>query len=180
MSASNAETAVPAAAAASGGAKAWLPLVANLLVMPCVAYVLAVYVILPKLESRMGENSVKGGSGHSASSHGSAGRHEPAKEKFSVSLADKLVVNVSGSLGTRFLVARVTLVGSSAELKDLVEKHDAQLRDAASGILANKSLADLERPGARNIIKTELMTAIVPILGEGAVDEIFFSDFAVQ
>ncbi len=176
MSASNADSAVPAAAPASGGgAKAWLPLVANLLVMPCVAYVLAVYVILPKLEARMGQESTKGAANHGTSTH-----HEAPKEKFSFSLADKLVVNVSGSLGTRFLVARVTLVGASPELKDLIEKHDAQLRDAASGILANKSLADLERPGARNIIKTELMTAFVPILGEGAVDEIYFSDFAVQ
>ena len=170
--------AAQAAAPSSGGAKVWLPLIANLVVMPCVAYVLAVYVILPKLEARVGQS--EGGGGKSATAHPSSGHHESQKEKITVSLAEKLVVNVSGSLGTRYLVARVTLVGSNSELKDLVEKHDAQLRDAASNVLANKSLADLERPGARNIIKTELMTAFVPILGEGAVDEIYFSDFAVQ
>lgn len=162
----------------SGGAKVWLPLIANLVVMPCVAYVLAVYVILPKLEARMGQQ--EGGGGKPAAAHQASAHHESAKDKITVSLAEKLVVNVSGSLGTRYLVARVTLVGSNAELKKLVEDHDAQLRDAASNILANKSLADLERPGARNIIKTELMTAFIPILGEGAVDEIYFSDFAVQ
>ncbi len=179
MSAPTPETAAaPAAAPASGGAKVWLPLVANLVIMPCVAYVLAVYVILPKLEARMGQEG--GGTAKPAAGHHASGKHAPAKEKISVSLTDKLVVNVSGSLGTRYLVARVTLVGSSDELKELVEKHDAQLRDAASNVLANKSLADLERPGARNIIKTELMTAFTPILGEGAVDEIYFSDFAVQ
>lgn len=170
--------AAPAGASSSGGAKVWLPLIANLVVMPCVAYVLAVYVILPKLEARMGQQ--EGGTGKAAAAHHASGHHEAPKEKNTVSLAEKLVVNVSGSLGTRYLVARVTLVGSNAELKELVEKHDAQLRDAASNILANKSLADLERPGARNIIKTELMTVFIPILGEGAVDEIYFSDFAVQ
>ena len=37
MSAPTPETAAaPAAAPASGGAKAWLPLVANLVIMPCV------------------------------------------------------------------------------------------------------------------------------------------------
>ncbi len=170
--------AAQAGAPSSGGAKVWLPLIANLVVMPCVAYVLAVYVILPKLEARMGQQ--EGGAGKSAATHHASGHHEVVKEKISVNLSEKLVVNVSGSLGTRYLVARLTLVGSNPELKELAEKHDAQLRDAASNILANKSLADLERPGARNIIKTELLTSFIPILGEGAVDEIYFSDFAVQ
>ena len=61
-----------------------------------------------------------------------------------------------------------------------MEKSDAQLRDVASSVLATKTIADLDRPGSRNLIRTELISAFNGVLGEGRVKEIYFTDFAIQ
>ena len=95
-------------------------------------------------------------------------------------LSAKVLVNVSGTAGTRYLLAQLTLVGTHAELKDSVEKSDAQLRDVASSVLSAKTIADLDKPGSRNLIRTELISAFNGVLGEGRVKEIYFTDFAIQ
>ena len=46
--------AAAAPAAASGGAKAWLPLIAMILLMPVLAFVMTDFVILPKLQKGLG------------------------------------------------------------------------------------------------------------------------------
>ena len=95
-------------------------------------------------------------------------------------LSAKVLVNVSGTAGTRYLLAALTLVGTQAELKESVEKSDAQLRDVASSVLATKTIADLDKPGSRNLIRTELISAFNGVLGDGRVKEIYFTEFAIQ
>ena len=184
-----------AAPAAGGGMKAMLPLILNVVLMPVMAYVMTVFVLLPKINSGNVAAHAKTENGDAEASSGGAG--EPAKEehgssggggkhgggaggKTAVPLSAKVRVNVSGTAGTRYLLAQLTLVGTSAELKDSVEKSDAQLRDVASSVLATKTIADLDKPGSRNLIRTELISAFNGVLGEGRVKEIYFTDFAIQ
>ena len=58
--------------------------------------------------------------------------------------------------------------------------NDAQLRDMAMGALANKTLADLEKPGARNLIRTELINGFNNVLGDNSVQEIYITEFGIQ
>jgi flagellar FliL protein len=188
-----AEGAAAPAPASGGGFKAWLPLLANLILMPAIAYGVAVFVLLPKLNS--------GGASAPAEEHAAApakegGEHgaKPAAEKkegkgagaaatdgkVSVPLGSKVMVNVSGTMGTRYLLVSITLVGESPTLKEEVEKHDAQLRDAAASALASKTIIDLEKPGARNMIRTELVAAFNNVLGGNEVSEIYLPEFAIQ
>ncbi|KAB2647239.1 MAG: flagellar basal body-associated FliL family protein [Verrucomicrobia bacterium] len=184
-----ADAAVPAA---GGGMKAMLPLILNIVLMPVIAYVMTVFVLLPKINSAGVAAHAKTEGGDAAAESG--GHGEPAKEekggggkhgggaggKTSVPLSAKVLVNVSGTAGTRYLLAQLTLVGTHAELKDSVEKSDAQLRDVASSVLSAKTIADLDKPGSRNLIRTELISAFNGVLGEGRVKEIYFTDFAIQ
>lgn len=175
--------------------KAMLPLILNVVLMPVMAYVMTVFVLLPKINSggiTAHAKAEAGEAGHGEAS--SDGHGEPAKDeaggggkhggatggKISVPLSTKVLVNVSGTAGTRYLLAQLTLVGTHAELKDSVEKSDAQLRDVASSVLATKTIADLDKPGSRNLIRTELISAFNGVLGEGRVKEIYFTDFAIQ
>lgn len=196
MSDKKAEAPKPAdgAAPSGGGIKSMLPLILNVVLMPVMAYVMTVFVLLPKINSA----NVTAAARTEAGEHGeaSAGGHgEPAKEeggssggkhggggggKNTVPLSAKVLVNVSGTAGTRFLLASLTLVGPSAELKDAVEKSDAQLRDVAASVLATKTITDLDKPGSRNLIRTELISAFNGVLGEGRVKEIYFTEFAIQ
>jgi flagellar FliL protein len=197
MSDKKAEAPKPAdGAPASGGMKAILPLILNVVLMPVMAYVMTVFVLLPKINSGGVAAHAKAADGDSAGGEsGSGGHGDPAKEehgssgkhggggaggKISVPLSAKVLVNVSGTAGTRYLLAQLTLVGTHGELKDSVEKSDAQLRDVASSVLATKTIADLDKPGSRNLIRTELISAFNGVLGEGRVKEIYFTDFAIQ
>ena len=74
----------------------------------------------------------------------------------------------------------LAVAGSDADFKAKLAAHDSQLRDFACGVLATKTIADLEKPGARNTIRTELMSGFNNILGSSQVQEIYLTEFAIQ
>lgn len=128
-----------------------------------------------------GHGEAKADKGHGEAKSDKGHGAKPAKgSKILAPLSAKIIVNVAGTMGTRYMVANITLVGTRGDLKDLVEKNDAQLRDVASSALASRSIVDLEKPGARNLIRAELVSVFNAILGEGVVQEIYLTEFAVQ
>lgn len=186
------------AAAGGGGAKSFLPLILNIVLMPVMAYVMTTFVLMPKLKGPAahgdapaeapahGGGSSGGGSAHGGgggagggSAHGAKGG-KGGKQKNTAPLGGKVLVNVSGTGGTRYLLGNFTLVSAHPDLKALVEGNDPQLRDVASGILANKTIQDLEKPGARTMIRTELISAFNNIFGSPLVEDIYFTEFAIQ
>ena len=180
---------------------AWMPVIANLLLMPALAYVTMVYLVVPKLQKPPAseEGAEEGGSAEhgtpAAAEHGKAtpkeskeygkpAAHGEAKgaakgAKISVPLSKSILVNVMGSMGTRYIMGNFTLVGTGGDFEGKVKDTDAQLRDAAAGVMSSKTLQDLEKPGARNLVRTELITVFNSILG-GKVQDIFMTEFAVQ
>ncbi|MDB6039082.1 MAG: flagellar basal body-associated protein FliL [Verrucomicrobiales bacterium] len=168
------------AAAAAGGIKQWIPLLLNVVMMPILAYVLTVFVIVPRL--RGGDSEASQAKATSADKSGAATNAKDGSGKLKVMapLSGKVLVNIAGTMGTRYLLANVTLVGSKPDFKAEVEKNDAQLRDAAAGALSTKSIADLEKPGARNLIRTELINIFNGALGEGTVTDIYLTELAIQ
>ncbi len=93
---------------------------------------------------------------------------------------NKMLVNVAGTMGARYLLVSVSVVGSDKDFKEKMESRDAQLRDMACGALATKTLADIEKPGARNLIRSELIAGFNNILGDSEVQDIYFTEFAIQ
>ncbi len=92
----------------------------------------------------------------------------------------KVLVNVSGSGGARYLIANYTLVGSASDFKAKLEENKDQLLDVAIGVMGTKSITDLEKPGARNLLRNELMSAWNSALGTALVKEIYITEFAIQ
>jgi flagellar FliL protein len=190
-SSANAETGEATAGTAptsSGGLKGWLPLIVTILAMPALAFATTQYIILPKIHSALGAPANTGApGGEDPGAHGGGGdaSHAPAsgghggKGKATASL-NKMIVNVAGTLGTRYLVASVTLVGSGADFKNRIDDHRDQLLDVATGTLSNKTIADLEKPGARNEVRAELMSVFNNVLGANAVREIYITELAIQ
>lgn len=159
----------------------WLPWAIALLVMPALAYGFSMFVLLPRLQKSLGVTPVA--AAEASSGHGekaSGGGHGGADgEKQTVAMT-KLLVNVSGTMGARYLLTSVTLVGSSTDFRAKIEANDAQLRDMACGLLAAKTIVDLEKPGARNLIRSELLTGFNHSLGAPLVKEIYITEFAIQ
>jgi len=161
-------------AASSGGFKAWLPLIVTWLLTPVLAYVVAIYVLLPRLQKGLGVPVQAREAG--ATKSGKAGP-EVKRESY---IVNKLLVNVAGTLGARYLLVSISVVSSDPDFKAKMEAHDPQLRDMACGALATKTLADLEKPGARNLIRSELIAGFNNILGGAVVQEIYLTEFAIQ
>ena len=92
----------------------------------------------------------------------------------------KVLVNVFGTGGARYLIVSMTLVGNTPEFKTKVEENKDQLLDAAASTLASKSITDLERLGVRNQIRAELVSVFNTVLKATPVQEIYLTEFAVQ
>ena len=169
------------AAASTGGGKSLMPLILNIVLMPVIAYALTTFVLIPKIQGGKAAPEQADSHGGGGDSHGapSSGSHS-SKSKILVPLGGKVLVNVAGTAGTRYLIANITLVGKKSDFKPKVEEHDPELRDAAASILSGKTINDLEKPGMRNVIRAELISAFNDVLGKDSVSEIFLTEFAIQ
>jgi flagellar FliL protein len=173
--ASDSAPAASAPAAPSGGFKAWLPLIVMALLMPALAYAMTAFVLVPKIQKGLGVSAAA----TTADSDGKPKKEAAAAKTESVPM-NKLLVNVAGTMGARYLLVSLSVVGSGSDFKAQMDSHDAQLRDMAQSALSTKTLADLEKPGARNMIRNELLSGFNNILGDGTVQEIYFPEFAIQ
>lgn len=175
--------AAAAAAPARGAWQAWLPLGLALVLMPLLAYGVTSFVLIPKLHKALTAAGLAPADG-ARETHTEAAASEntnaaPAGQRQNVTL-NKLLVNVAGTMGSRYLLTSLTLTGKSADLSAKVTQNEPQLRDMACGLLSAKTIVDLEKPGARNIIRGELLAGFNSILGGGAVQEIYFTEFSIQ
>ena len=104
---SGAETAAAEAAPAapSSGIKAWLPLILAVVLMPALAFGMTKFVIVPELQKSLGIKSPAEGGANGKSKSGADAK------KISVPF-NKLLVNVAGTMGARYLLVSVTLVAA--------------------------------------------------------------------
>jgi flagellar FliL protein len=171
------------AAPAGGGIKAWLPLIAAIVVMPVLAFGMTRFILLPKLTAAVSPAKTEAAASTEPAAEGSApkegGKPVSGKAKITVPL-NKLLVNVAGTMGTRYLMTSVTLVGNTPDFKSKIEENTDQLKDLANSTLRSKTISDLEKPGAANIIRSELMTVFNNALGGPVVQEIYITELAIQ
>jgi flagellar FliL protein len=170
--AASAETPAPAPKT-SGGFMAWLPLIITILLMPALAYATTVFVLLPRIQTGLGMTAP------AAETAAKPKASAPGAKKFTVAI-NKLLVSVAGTMGSRYLLVSMSLVSTDPAFQQKMTENDAALRDAASSVLAAKTLADLEKTDERNLIRTELLSGFNNILGRDAVQEIYLTEFAIQ
>ncbi|MCF7668811.1 MAG: flagellar basal body-associated FliL family protein [Verrucomicrobia bacterium] len=164
-----------------GGFKSWLPLITALVVMPLASYFTITLVLAPRLESSPSQAREQKAGNQNVAGHEESSENASAgiKSKRQVKI-DDVLVNVAGSMGTRYLMTSFTIVGYIPDFKTRVEENKAQLLDVALGALGTKTIADLEKPGARNLIRSELISLFNGVLGADTVSELYFTEFAIQ
>lgn len=156
----------------SRGRSAWLPLVAIIVLMPAISYAMMEYWMFPRLDVRLA--AVVSG-------------EDPRNRKADTSdglmhshTFDDIIVNVSGTLGTRYLKTSFTIHSQEADVTEIVQSRHSRILDAALGTLSTLRLQDLEQPGARNFVRNELIDSINSSIGRPIVQELYFLDFVVQ
>lgn len=190
----------PAPAAGAGGPAApskmaaLLPVILVVVLAPVVSWAVAQFVILPSFEKKLNAAMATAGEGahgdaaHAAApaEHGKAaeGGHggkkgEAAGPSNSYEFTN-IVVNLAGTMGTRYLKTTFLVTGKDPNLREAFNRDKAKMVDVTLNVLSSLSLADLEEAGAKNIIREKLVAAYNQALGKKIAEQIYFSDFVVQ
>lgn len=160
----------------------WGPVLVMVILMPAITYGMMQFLILPKIRGAVGEQQL-----HDAAAHGKGetkGKGEHGKEgetggHFTYDF-DNVVVNLSGAMGTRYLKTSFTTYSENADLKKVIEENKKQLLDVAITVLGSRTLADLEQPGAKNVVRSDLMANFNQAIKSDLINQIYFSEFVVQ
>jgi flagellar FliL protein len=111
----------------------------------------------------------------------SGGEHGEKKAGAVVHMMENLVLNPSGSNGTRFLMAAVAAEVKDEKVKEEMTGRDAELRDAALRILGVRTVEQLADMALREGLKKELVDSLnARLASKSAVKRIYFPQFVIQ
>lgn len=195
-----------AAAAAPAGGKpnskmaALAPVLLAVVLAPAMSWATAQFVLLPRLKAELAKAMPVEGPGavpkdadasrvpeptatvapeKSGKEGGHGKKGEAAGDGHSYTF-ENVVVNLAGTMGTRYLKTTFMVTGTDATLRSQFEANRPRLIDVSLNVLSSLTLADLEEPGAKNILREKLRAAYNQALGRKVALQIYFSDFVVQ
>lgn len=189
--------AAPAGPAAPSKIAALIPVILVVVLAPVASWGVAQFVIIPSMEKKLtaaigktagGEEGAHAEAAPAEEAHGAkkeGGGHGEGGGKEASSPPDayeftNLVVNLAGTMGTRYLKVTFLVTGKDKNLRDTFQKEKPKMVDITLNVLSSLSLTDLEEAGAKNIIREKLVNAYNQALGRKVADQIYFSDFVVQ
>jgi len=176
----------PAPAAGKAGLAAWLPMLATVVLAPVATWAAVEFVVLPRFQKKLSAPPAEASASHeeaapSSGGHGGGHGAPAAKEKGGPSYEfTNVVVNLAGTMGTRYLKTSFMVTGPDAGIKGIFESQKPRLTDVTLNVLSSLTLADLEEPGAKNILREKLVSAYNQALGKKVAEQVYFSDFVVQ
>lgn len=173
----------PAPPAARGALSTWLPAIATVLLAPVATWTAVEFVMLPRLQKKIASapaaESAAAGGESSGGQGGKAGK--TGKEKATPSYEfSNVVVNLAGTMGTRYLKTTFLVTGPDAGIKGIFDAEKPRLTDVTLNVLSSLTLADLEEPGAKNVLREKLVAAYNHALGRKVAGQVYFSDFVIQ
>jgi len=170
----------------SSGGNPWIPLAVALLLFPAISYALIEFVFLPKMTHLLeGATAGSASDGHAEEGDGETaeaghGPEEAAGEDLIEYKFENVVANLSGSMQSRYLKVSFTIESDDPAFIEKIEGGKARLTDNTLSLLSSMSLDDLEKPGAKNLIRSDLINAFNNSLKGKVVKQLYFYEFIVQ
>ena len=176
VAAASSAPASPTAGVARGALSAWLPAIATLLLAPVATWATVEFVLVPRLQKKL--TAPPAAAAHAEESSGGHGGHgDKGAPNFEFS---NIVVNLAGTMGTRYLKTSFMVTGPDAGIKAAFDQNKPRLTDVTLNVLSSLTLADLEEPGAKNVLREKLVAAYNQALGRKVAEQVYFSDFVIQ
>ncbi len=197
----SADPAAAAAAKAPSKLGALLPVILVVVLAPAVSWAVAQFVLLPQLKAELIKALPAAGAGAAAADahahaaapapaaaakpekaekeggHGKKGEAAGSGNSYTF---ENVVVNLAGTMGTRYLKTTFMVTGADPTLRAQFEANRPRMIDLSLNVLSSLTLADLEEPAAKNILREKLGAAYNQALGRKVAEQIYFSDFVVQ
>jgi flagellar FliL protein len=174
-----AESAPASAAPAEKAPNAWLPVIAVIILMPAISFAMVQFVLIPRIKASAGPATAAAAGDAKAAGGVKEDPTKSNKPTFSYPF-DDVVVNLSGAMGTKYLKASFSLVSSNPDLQKIITDNKSHLLDVALNVLSSKSMADLEAPGSKNLVRNDLISNFNQALNSEVIEQLYFSEFVVQ
>lgn len=191
--------AAPAQAGGGGSLiKTLIPVLVAVVLAPAASFAVAEFVLLPRLQKKLAVPAPEHGAAPAASAEEDAAE-APAKEEGHGSKEghggkegekggnpnayefNNVVVNLAGTMGTRYLkTSFIVTAREGKSIKGPFEANKAKLTDITLNVLSSLTLADLEEPGSKNVLREKLVAAYNQALGKRLVEQVYFADFVIQ
>lgn len=162
----------------SGGASALLPALLALVGAPAITWAVCQFVLIPQLRKEL-SGPLAPAAEAAPAGHGKAAASDKSKGANSYKF-ENIVVNLAGTMGTRYLKTTFLVTGSDPALVSAFESNRPALVDVTINVLSSLSLSDLEEAGSKNLIRERLVQSYNQSLGRRVAEQVFFSDFVVQ
>ncbi len=108
--------------------------------------------------------------------------HEGGKEaskKVDEFLISELLVNITGTRGSRFIKLSIFFDAPPEVLGEL-EAQRPKIIDMISEIVSTRTMEEITAPTARGELRTQILTTANTLVKRGAIRSIYFTDFMVQ
>lgn len=165
----------PAKAEKKEGGGGMLPALLIIALMPVISFAMFKFVFLPELKKIAPEEGA-------AAQHveiDPLNIHVESGETYRFDFP-LVTVNVRGVSLSRYFRSGFTIESSNPDIEYEATEHLAAMKDLAGTILGGLTLAQHEDVATKNHIRNQLKQGFNKILQSPMVDEIFFSEWAVQ
>lgn len=190
MAADNIQDLPSPAGKANSGGNPLIPILLVIILLPVLTFLMMEYFIIPRLKTVLSqelgnsasrEGATEAGPGGGGAGHGSNGGHgAEGREGADTYKLENVVANLSGSLKSRYVKVSFTLEGHHPAFHEIVQHNEAKLVDTTLGILSTLTLSDLEEPGVKNVLRSDLPNAFESALNGKVIEQLYFSEFVVQ
>jgi flagellar FliL protein len=161
------------------GSNPWPPVIAVIVLMPVISFAMTQYVLIPRIQSSVAAQQQAAAGDQKGEGSAKADPTKDAKPTFAYQF-DDVVVNLSGAMGTKYLKASFSLFSSNPDLQKIITDNKSHLLDVALNVLSSKTMADLEAPGSKNLVRNDLIENFNQALNSDVIEQLYFSEFVVQ
>jgi flagellar FliL protein len=105
---------------------------------------------------------------------------EQAAAKGEIIRFENIVVNPSGTMGSRYLSTTVGLEVSDEAGKQAVERSEPMIKDALITHLSSRTIDELTDPAAREQMRVAIRDMVNAVIAPQKVSAVFFLDFVLQ
>lgn len=93
---------------------------------------------------------------------------------------DPIVVNLLDPTGKRYLQVRICLEVPDKKAEEEIKEKTPVIQDTIISVLGSKTVEEVLQPGAKELIKKELLEKINQIIGEDLVLNMYITQYIVE